>query len=95
MSAHTQGPWYWASWGKYRVAGLNSVHHVYADVPVSEDAEADARLIAAAPELLHALIEAENALADYVPTIEKTGASLNYGHSVIRLARAAIKKATE
>ena len=44
-------------------------------------------------ELLAALVHAENALSDYVPTIEKTGASLN-GHKVIRAARAAIAKAT-
>lgn len=44
-------------------------------------------------ELLAALKHAENALADYVPTIEKTGAALNYGHHVIKMARAAIAKA--
>jgi hypothetical protein len=43
--------------------------------------------------LLAALKEAENALADYIPTIEKTGASLNYGHRVLRQCRAAIAKA--
>lgn len=57
--------------------------------------KANARLIAAAPELLEALEEAENALADYILTIERTGASLNYGHSVLKKARAAIAKATE
>ena len=57
--------------------------------------KANARLIAAAPELLEALKEAENALADYIPTIERTGASLNYGHSVLKKARAAIAKATQ
>ena len=55
--------------------------------------EANARLIAAAPDLLAALKEAENALADYIPTIEKTGASLNYGHKVLARCRAAIAKA--
>ena len=45
-------------------------------------------------ELLEALKHAENALADYVPTIEKTGAALNYGHHVIKMAKAAIAKAT-
>lgn len=34
-------------------------------------------------EMVIVLKEAENALADYIPTIEKTGASLNYGHSVL------------
>jgi hypothetical protein len=91
MSAHTPGPWK-AKGDVVLAPGPRSVADVYGD---DITAPANARLIAAAPELLHALIEAENALADYVPTIEKTGASLNYGHSVIRLARAAIKKATE
>jgi len=56
-------------------------------------AHPDGRLIAAAPELLAALKEAENALADYIPTLERSGASLNYGHSVLAAARAAIQKA--
>jgi hypothetical protein len=91
MSAHTQGPWYWASWGKYRVAGLNSVHHVYADVPVSEDAEADARLIAAAPELLH-LVRCWAALDAGAWHVER------HAHEkagLIAKTEAAIKKATE
>ena len=45
-------------------------------------------------DLLEALLEAENALSDYIPTIERTGAYLNYGHKVLRTARAAIAKAT-
>lgn len=40
--------------------------------------------------VLGTLIEAENALSDYVETIEKTGATLNYGHHVLGLLRAAI-----
>jgi len=40
--------------------------------------------------VLGALIEAENALSDYVETIEKTGATLNYGNHVLGLLRAAI-----
>lgn len=51
-------------------------------------------LLAQRDELLAALREAENALADYIPTIEKTGAALNYGHAVLRQARAAIRRAT-
>lgn len=51
--------------------------------------------LAVIDELLEALKEAENALADYIPTIERTGASLNYGHSVLKKARAAIAKATQ
>lgn len=51
-------------------------------------------LTATHDELLEALKEAENALADYIPTIERTGASLNYGHKVLNQARAAIARAT-
>ena len=83
---------------RYKVANVHmprlwESHDVLRD---RENAEswANARLIAAAPELLEALEEAENALADYIPTIERTGASLNYGHSVLKKARAAIAKAT-
>jgi len=44
-------------------------------------------------ELLEAVTEAENALADYIPTIERTGGSLNYGHTVLRKCRAALANA--
>lgn len=51
-------------------------------------------LIRKAAELLRgqrlALIEAENALADYIPQLEAKGATLAYGHSVLRLVRAAL-----
>jgi len=44
-------------------------------------------------ELLNVLKEAENALADYIPSLEKSGAMLGYGRSVLQQARAAIAKA--
>lgn len=80
--------------GRYKIA--NVVTPVYEGVheKEAEETRANARLIAAAPELLVALQEAENALADYIPTIERTGASLNYGHKMLRDVRAAIQKAT-
>lgn len=56
---------------------------------------AKARLADMAPELLEALREAENALADCVPTLERGVAQLNYGRSVLAQARAAIEKATK
>lgn len=52
--------------------------------------EQEARLIAAAPYLYAALVEAENALADYVPQLEAKGSMLGYGRSVLRNIRAAI-----
>lgn len=42
-------------------------------------------------EMLAALLHAENALADYIPTMEQHGSTLNYGHSVLRAVRAAIE----
>jgi hypothetical protein len=44
-------------------------------------------------ELLEALKEAEDALADYIPSLEKNGAMLNYGRSVWQRVKAAIAKA--
>lgn len=51
------------------------------------------RMVAEKRELIEALREAENALADYIPTIERTGASLNYGRKVLQQVRSAIAKA--
>jgi hypothetical protein len=57
---------------------------------------AEARLKVAkatAYDLLLALKECENALADYIPAIEqRKGSSLYYGHRVLALAREVIAK---
>jgi len=94
---HTPGPWIAhycpEDGGEYSIHASNGIH-VALSIGGTKSEAANARLIAAAPELLEALQEAENALADYIPTIERTGASLNYGHSVLKKARAAIAKAT-
>jgi len=37
------------------------------------------------------LKEAENALTDYIDTLEKQGASLNYGHSVLKKIQVTLK----
>jgi len=68
------------------LGGVMAVRHAAAELANEADA-----LIA---QLLYALREAENALADYIPTIEKAGASLNYGHAVLNRTRAAIAAAT-
>lgn len=52
--------------------------------------KANACLMAAAPELLVATKDAYDLLLDYIHTIEKTGASLNYGHSVLSLLKSTI-----
>lgn len=44
-------------------------------------------------EMWAALIEAEKALADYIPTIERTGAMLTYGKNVLARIRAVLAKA--
>ena len=103
MTKHTTAPWeFTASTPEdgfecffiYAGEGYSQRQIATVNGPQDEKGEANARLIAATPELLEALKHAENALADYVPTIEKTGAALNYGHHVIKMAKAAIAKAT-
>lgn len=82
-----------APWDEPQCCGYPNVEGEY--FQVAETAESTAPYIAAAsPEVIlalvravRALIQAENALADYIPTIEKTGAILNYGHKVLRDAR--------
>ncbi len=96
MSKHTPGSWIAVeAWVEHPDDSIPDICNCDMGVDRSyEEARANAHLIAAAPDLLEALVHAENALADYVPTIEKSGASLNYGHHVLRQARAAIAKAT-
>jgi hypothetical protein len=55
--------------------------------------EANARLIAAAPDLLEVAKESLNVLLDYVDTLEKAGGSMNYGRKVIKMLMLAIAKA--
>lgn len=101
---HTPGPWKVEPGHPITIHSKTTMWPVLEDgIPVSRigafiadagDNEANARLIAAAPELLNALVEAENALSDYIPTIECNGkANLNYGHAVLRQCRVAIAKA--
>ena len=90
MSAHTPGPWRIVDAGMRGVECRDEKGRVIFDTaPI---AHGNARLIAAAPELLAACREAENALADYVPTLEHAGGLMNYGHAVLRQLRAALAK---
>lgn len=59
--------------------------------PVTDMAEVIERAIEDRATLLAILEQAENALADYIPRIEATGAHLNYGHMVLANIRAALK----
>lgn len=94
---HTPGPWVYTKQvgiahgiSAAKDAGSNAAWASVAKVWSAGNVS----LIAAAPELLEVLTHAENVLADYIQTIERTGASLNYGHSVLAAARAVISKAT-
>lgn len=42
-----------------------------------------------------ALQHAQNALMDYIPTLEKHGASLNYGRKVLGLINAALRRTSD
>lgn len=77
------------------VVGIAGADGLVIDDPFIPEADAHfvVRCVNSHDDLLAALKEAENALADYIPTIERTGASLNYGHATLRLVRAAIANA--
>jgi hypothetical protein len=88
MSAHTPGPWS-VSWDCNGLAHVGmgpncTVSRVMA--PPAGDQEANARLIAAAPELLEAL-------RHLLHNIEATGKRIDLGFAP-RAAREAIAKAT-
>ena len=84
MSKHTPGPWWVAASGSFKVATITSTIGIYADQMPKEESETDARLIAAAPELLQAL---KFAVQQNEHDILMTGEEL-------RQCRAAIAKAT-
>lgn len=56
MSAHSPGPW--SLYGGYVRAGKRTIAHVETDHAAPLAVEANARLIAAAPEMLEALRDA-------------------------------------
>lgn len=91
MSKHTPGEWAAIEWrchAKTTVvvedASVVTGKRVIADVETSED---DARLIAAAPELLEALQSAEMALIGYIHQNDIT-------RNALQKIRAAVTKAT-
>jgi hypothetical protein len=89
MSAHTPGPWNVPD--KYvKMRGCNFLSHVHWD---DEEAVANARLIAAAPDLLAAL----QGVMDILGRAESNASGnpdWNYVRSRVAVARAAITKAT-
>ena len=85
MSAHTPGPW---SVGSHR--SINSTSGTICETwshMGTDEADANERLISAAPELLEALQSAHMALIGYTHQNEIT-------HNALEKARAAICKAT-
>ena len=97
MSRHTQGPWV-ASQNEVisvastaeRVVITVNVVECETGAPIPEQAIIDARLIAAAPELLAALQKADAWVAQYHGMVGHDAAS----QSMSRVIRAAIAKAT-
>ncbi len=95
MSTHTPGPWkvFWAEGKRHMFIGIGAMDGEGVTDPhfnlwggTEEQAAANARLIAAAPDLLAACRWAESALAPFSKDpAEKSG---------IALLRAAIAKAT-
>jgi hypothetical protein len=54
--------------------------------------EFDEKLTALVPAMVLALKEAENALLDYVGTLEDQGGTMGYGRSVLRQLREVLKQ---
>lgn len=82
---HTRGPWYWGKGKDYAVCKDigDRCHDIAIMCDWAEETEANARLMAAAPDLLAAL-----------ESIERTTRGLMSKESENAIARAAIAKAT-
>jgi 2-oxo-4-hydroxy-4-carboxy--5-ureidoimidazoline (OHCU) decarboxylase len=103
MSKHTPGPWkaqprefpegQWFLEGQWEVVSTRKAERLIAEAAPhidSDSEEANARLIAAAPELLEALISATRCLAWHV---EEQGRGVAMDGVTLERARAAIAKA--
>ena len=93
-SAHTPGEWFYRICGDGFVIRSRGAQGPIAGINGSRpitDAEANARLIAAAPELLAALNDALEALDAHAINYEPTGSN---GKTARQVVRAAIAKAT-
>lgn len=91
---HTPGRWFVAAKGKHVVCTVNTLYKVCADVPPAVDADADASLIAAAPDLLAAcqkMAEWEACEKDYSIGFTER---INLCAEAFELINAAIAKAT-
>ena len=91
MSAHTPGPWQYlrSPSGPIRVGPSHNCTVAVAPFPPTGDQEANARLIAAAPELFDAL----NALVNAVSPDDNDKSCEPYFRPALKAARAALAKA--
>jgi hypothetical protein len=90
VSAHTPGPWTAQAWQHVTAHNADGFSVIVADVKyVAGETDANARLIAAAPDLLEALSD----LLDYAKHGDRSGKGRSIG-DVKRDARAAIARAT-
>jgi len=92
---HTKGNWvyqkYSTDYGVYSETGNGRDIALVREYGSDEEAEANAKLIAAAPEMLEALIEINKMIADSVTC---NGVKLNTG-IIAKISMSAIRKATE
>lgn len=95
---HTPGPWFVAEAGLFKVASITHSTGIYADEMSSDESiQADARLIAAAPDLLEALQGLLNVVNDSrgVAGYHLNGDTAEWDEFYeVDAARAAITKAT-
>ena len=110
MTAHTPGPWAFLEAeddladriGPWTIGGpkLDDIAEVYSDENatvgiVRDEAIANARLIAAAPDLLEALQEAADIMAEMQSGADAGGASTSWFSDVERKCCTAIAKALD
>jgi len=93
MSNHTLGPWKIVdSWEDHTIEGPKGEEIIFQDGPYQTPSikEANARLIAAAPDLLEALIDMVQAYSELIP---RDQIPPSRGRQAIRKASSAIAKA--
>lgn len=71
MTAHTPGPWKYGELSGDVMAGIDTVCAMpapEAETSLEQEIRANARLIAAAPEMLDALLVARDQIREFLPT---------------------------
>ena len=93
MSAHTPGPWVQDKYGNINDKSGGTIRVEGLALSSGSEAKANARLIAAAPDLLEALKEYIAAGENSVTATDDVAAMIRFGEAD-KAARAVIKKAT-